>query len=183
MTFAGLVLVMVACGEPEPVVRGVPRATTVAEVAERRAAEELRATPANVDVTYTKPDGVWVDVRYFGGRTWEGARAEAERQLGAVLEEEERPDGDREVRLERGTVRLRDGRIVMVEVTLPEPLRRSESLAALGFPPTADRYLALALEYRLTNAWGFRRIRLIRAERDSEDIVRVQAWKAAPSDR
>lgn len=176
-------LALWGCAGPDPVIPAVTPKETVEQVAERRKRQELRASPRNVEALYEKPEGVYVDVRYLGGRSWDGVREEVERQLGAVLGQAATPEGDEEVTLQRGTVRLRDGAIVMIDVTLPEPARRTEALVALGFPPTADAWQALALEYRLVNAWGFRRLRFVRAERGSEDIVRVQAWKTAPSDR
>lgn len=171
------------CAGSEPVVPAVQPTETVEQVAERRKRQELRASPRNVEVLYEKPEGVYVDVRYLGGRSWDGVREDVERQLGAVLGRAPTPEGDEEVTLQRGTVRLRDGAIVMIDVPLPEPARRTDALVALGFPANADGWQALALEYRLVNAWGFRRLRFVRADRESEDIVRVQAWKTAPSDR
>lgn len=177
-----LLSALLACADPEPVVRAVEPPRTAEEVKARREAQERRVNPRAAEGPYTKADGVYVDVRYFAGRRWDVVRGEAEKQLGAVLAESELPGGDREVRLERGTVRLRDGGIILLDVPLPEAMRRGEALAALGLPPTTDRWLALTLEFRLTNAWGFRRIRMERAGRDSEDVVRVEAWKVSPSD-
>lgn len=172
-----LFLLAFACGEPEPVLQAVERRSTPEEVAARRAAAELRASPENLVATYRKADGVYVDVRFLGGRRYDGVRAEIEAQLGAVLEERPSISGGREIVFERGTVRLVDDRIQMIDVPLPRPLRRSEALGALGFPPATGDYKELALEYRLVNEWGFRRLRFVRTERESEEIARVQAWK------
>jgi hypothetical protein len=65
----------------------------------------------------------------------------------------------------------------MVEVPLPEPMRRSDAMAVLGLPPPTREYQAFSMEFRLLNQWGFRRIRFIRVEPGSEDIAKVQAWK------
>ncbi len=172
-----LLLLALACGDPAPVMLAVEPPRTPEAVAEKRAAAELRASPANVEATYTKPEGVYVDARFLGGRRYDAVRAEIEQQLGAVVEERDELSGGREIVFERGTLRLVDGRIQMVEVPLPQPVRRSEALALVGFPPAVGEYKAFTLEYRLVNEWGFRRLRLVRAARDSEDIVRVQAWK------
>ena len=94
-----------------------------------------------------------------------------------MLEERDLGGATREVLFERGTLRLSGDTIQMIEVLLPEPARRTEALAQLGFPPATDEYQSLSLEFRLLNAWGFRRIRLFRASRGAEEIMRVQAWR------
>lgn len=172
-----LLTLLLACGDPDPVLSAVPKPVTAEEVGERRAAAELKVTPANIDATYVKPAGVYVDARHFGGRNYRTARAEVEQQLGAVLEERDLGGATREVLFERGTLRLSGDTIQMIEVLLPEPARRTEALAQLGFPPATDEYRSLSLEFRLLNAWGFRRIRLFRASRGAEEIMRVQAWR------
>ncbi len=166
-----------ACNDPEPVLRAIEAPPTVEEVAERRAASELRVTPANLDATYEKPAFVYVDARHLGGRSFRSARAEIEQQLGAVIEERPVSATTKEVVFERGTLRLVGDTIQMIEVPLPEAVRRTEALGQLGFPPATDEYQALALEFRLLNSWGFRRIRLFRVARGSEEIARVQAWR------
>ena len=75
---------------------------------------------------------------------------------------------------------MRDDRIYMIDVPLPEPLRRTEALVVVGFPAAVRDDTDLALEYRISNAWGFRRIRLIRAARGAEDISRVECWREDP---
>ncbi|MES2637967.1 MAG: hypothetical protein V4850_00730 [Myxococcota bacterium] len=172
-----LLLLLLACDGPEPVLRAVDVPETVEQVAARRAAAELRVTPENIDATYVKPEGVYIDARHFGGRGYRSARAEVEQQLGAVIEEREAQAGAREIVFERGTLRLSGDTIQMIEVPLPEPVRRTEALGQLGFPPATDEYQSLSLEFRLLNAWGFRRIRLIRVARGAEEITRVQVWR------
>jgi hypothetical protein len=127
--------------------------------------------------TYEKPEGIYIDVRYFGGKNYESVRDQLTEQLGAVQDSNELGTLGKETIFERATVRVQGGEIYMLDVPLPEPLRRTEALAVLGFPPATHEYISLTLEYKLTNAWGFRRIRFMRAGRNSEEIVRVQAWK------
>jgi hypothetical protein len=183
-----LLLGLVAgCDPPAPVLRAVDPPRTAEAVAERRAASELRASPSAVEAAYVKAPGVYIDARYLGGRAYRAVRAEVEEQLGAVLEEQEpsgTPGGEgvRSVVFERGTLRLAGDTIQMIEVPLPEPVRRTEALGMLGFPPATGHYLALSLEFRLTNTWGFRRIRFFRAARGSEDVTRVQVWKSSDGD-
>ncbi|MFZ5479192.1 MAG: hypothetical protein ACOZNI_20680 [Myxococcota bacterium] len=178
-----LLPLVLACAPDEPVLPAVQRAPTVEEVKAKRSAEAIRASPAAVDAGYVKPEGVHVDVRYLGGRGWDAVRGEVANQLGAVIEERPTPDGDTEVLLDRGTVRLRDGVILMVDVPLPAPVGRTEALRLLGFPPATREYEAFTFEYRLLNVWGFRRLVLHRAERGGEEIDRVTAWKRSPGER
>lgn len=172
-----LLLFALGCGDPDPVIQAVSPPRTEVEVAADRAAAELRTSPANAEATYTKPAGVYVDARFLGGRRYDAVRGEIEQQLGALVEERAGAGGARELVFERGTLRLDKGLVQMVEVPLPEPMRRTEALGMLGFPPATNEYKVFALEFRLVNAWGFRRLRFERAARGSEDIVRVQAWK------
>lgn len=177
-----LLLLLLACGDPEPVIQAVAPPRTPTQIAEERARAELRTSPANVEATYVKPEGVYVDARYLGGRQYDAVRAEIEQQLGAVLEDRPATEKAREIVFERGSLRVVDGAVQMVEVPLPEPVRRSEALALLGFPPATGEYKAFALEYRLLNEWGFRRLRFVRAARGSEEITSVQAWKFSEAD-
>lgn len=165
---------------------GLPSEEQVAEVRAQREARARATTPAAVEAAYQKPAGVWIDARYLGGRRYASVRGEVEAQLGALVEERDLPEGQgTEHRFQRGNLRVDDdGAIYLVDVPLPEPMRRADALAALGFPPQLTRdYNVLTLEYRLTNVWGFRRLRFLRAQAGSEEVVRVEAWKASPGDQ
>jgi hypothetical protein len=188
-----LLLAILGCGSDDPVLTAVAphaappsgeassapkdEAPAVKAVRERREAREKRASRAGMDADYQKPKGVYVDALYFGGRDWGNARDEALRQFGSLTVEESLPDGARLYTHERGTIRVAEGRIQALDIPLPEPLRRSEALAVLNIPQVVDAYRPYVLEFRLLNVHGFRRIQLARAARDSEDIVRVHAWK------
>jgi hypothetical protein len=157
---------------------------TVAEVRARRQAQVRRASPEAMDGAYVRPKGVFVDVPYFAGRDLEAAREEAVRQLGGEpTRDAPTDDGARRLVFPRGSLRVVGGRIQMVEVTLPEPVRRSEALGVLNIPAVAETYRPYRLEFRLANVHGLRRIQLTRASPGSEDIVRVAAWKFLNRDR
>lgn len=171
-----------ACADPQPVVSGVSPSPTAA--AERREAAELRASPAAMDAAYTKEEGVYIDVRYLGGRSYTAIRDEVLNQLGAVLEEKPLSELEgSEIRFERGTLRVVSDTIYMLDLPLPAPVRRTEALSLLGFPPATRDYILTTLEFRLTNVWGFRRLRFFRTERDGEQIDRVQAWRFVPMEQ
>ena len=177
-----LVGVLAACVGDEPVVSGVkPR--TVEEVRAKRESQAIAASPRALEVGYTKADGVYIDVRFLGGRSYTAIRPEIEAQLGGLLETNELPEGQGvELAFTRGRIRTLDGTIYMLDIPLPEPMRRDEALRLLGFPEIVPReYNVLALEYRLTNVWDFRRLRFFRTEPDGERVDRVEAWKRTPT--
>lgn len=175
-------LAWLACGGDEPVLPAVP--DTPEEVREKRAAEELATSPRAMEARYEKPAGVYVDVRYLGGRALVAVRGEVEAQLGALVEERFLPEGQgKEMRFERGTIRVYDGAIYMIDVALDPPLRRNEALAQLGFPDSVPRdYIVLSREFRANQVWEFRRLRFFRVEEGSELVNRVQAWKRDAAD-
>lgn len=184
-----LLAVLLACDDPGPALPPtlpptLPPALSPAAV-ERQEVRSALAEPrgARADSPYVKPAGVYIDVPHLGGRNYAAARAEVERQFGTLVEDRVREDGTHEVEFARGTLRLSGNTIQMIEVPLPRPVHRAEALAQLGFPESVEKYHALSLEFRLLNAWGFRRIRLFRAARDAEEITRVQAWRFSDSDR
>ncbi len=179
-----ILCLLFGCGGAEPALTAVEapppsvERTDVDAVTARRKAQEAKASPdAAGGAAYEKPRGVYIDAPYFAGRAWAAARDEVERQFGAVSLEETTADKARLVTLERGKIRVVDGRIQTLEVPLPEPLRRTEALMVLGLPPMQDAYRAMTFEYRISNVHGFRRIRLFRAEREGETVNRVELWK------
>jgi hypothetical protein len=170
---------LLACwGSDEPLVRAVePPRPTAEAIAEKRQREELRTSPRGVEINYQKPAGVYVDVHFLGGRKLTNVRDIVAEQLGSLLQEKAEDDGVRRLTFERGEVKLIDDELAVVDVPLPEPLRRSEALALLGFSPLADRYLALTFEFRVTQYQGFRRLVLHRVAREAEEVERITAYK------
>ncbi|MFN7147103.1 MAG: hypothetical protein ACK4YP_25260, partial [Myxococcota bacterium] len=162
-----LLLLLAACGDPEPVLQAVTPPRTPEEVAEQRERAELRASPANLDASYTKAEGVYVDARYLGGRRYDAVRAEIEQQLGAVVEEREAPGGAREVVFERGSLRLSGGTIQMVDVPLPEPVRRCVTCSSAGAAST-----------RPANASG--RVRCSCEPGSAAEPRSSMAWRSTP---
>ena len=91
-------------------------------------------------------------------------------------------NGGRELTFDRGKLRLVDDRILRIYVPLEPPLRRTAALEATGFPPASGRYITLHREYRLNHEWGFRRVRLMRENRQSELVNAVDAWYKVPGE-
>lgn len=175
-----MLLWLLACTPNAPVVSGVKPSTT-AVITEKRQAQERRATPENIVAEYKKAEGVYIDARYFGGKDYDTVRGQLAEQFGALQDGEDLGDKGRALNFERGKLRVKnDGSIYMIEVPLPDPLRRTEALALLGFPPAAQDYLDFTHEYRLNNAWGFRRILFYKTQVGSEEIERVLIWKVEP---
>lgn len=176
-----LCLSMVGCAPEEPVLQGVPASALLNDQpsAEERAQTSARAS-ASAAEPYTRPAGVHVDVLYLGGAPYGRNRDILADQLGALLAVEDLPDGAQRAVFERGSVQVKDDVIYALTVPLPEPLRRSEALNALGFPAYVGRYVSLHREYRLNNTWGFRRVRLKRQSPDNELVTEVEAWHTIP---
>jgi len=162
---------LVACGPPEPVLPGV--------IAQDQTTQEgLKVRPRTA---YEKPPGVYVDVGYLCGRGLDAVREVLAEQLGDVVETVELdPRDGRELGLQRGRVRVKDGRIYQVRVTLDGPLRRSTALQALGLPPTVRKWNAFTREFNTRHHAGFDRIRMGRLEPGSEEVSWVEVRKTDP---
>jgi hypothetical protein len=178
--FAPLLLLNACSGEPAaPALVEAPR-PTVEQIEKKRKLSEIKSRPNTAAaLIYAKPEGVYVDARYLGLQSYSLARGEIDQQLGAIVEQSDLPDGQgQSIRFERGTLRVYNDRIYLVDVPLPEPLRRDQALGVLGFPVLSTAsWTGFSGEYRLLNVWGFRRVIFERKDPNSEDIVRVQAWR------
>ncbi len=175
-----LAFLLAACGPEEPVLEGVPQQPLLQATPAQGADVAASADP---EAGYAPPAGVDVDVHYLGGRSFREQRDVVGAQLGNLVEVTPLPGGGgEEMRFERGSLRVVDDRIYMIDVPLTTPLRRTDALLALGFPAQADRYVILHREYRLNNAWGFRRIRLKRESADNELVTEVEAWQEVPGE-
>jgi hypothetical protein len=174
----GLVL---GCVDEEPVLIGIPQ-----EALLNGQAEETKpgAPAAKPPVHYKKSKAVYVDVRFLGGKPFLQVRDILTDQLGP-LQGHQQIDSKAGESLEflRGSVRVIKGTVAMLNIPLPEPLRRAEALEALGFPPYVGGYTIFHREYRLHHEWGFRRIRLKREDRRSERVIEVEAWRWLPGER
>lgn len=168
---AGLVLAAVplGCREPDPILAGLGPSPEVA------------VDPASAPTVHRA--GLALDVPWVLGRAWEEVRLELPEHLGPVTEVVELGSVDgREVRLQRGRVRLLGQDVYLVEVALPAPLARSEALEALGIPPTVETWFDLSQEYRVTWHAGYERLRFGRTEADSELVAWVEVLERSPRD-
>lgn len=174
-----IVVLMIACwGSDEPLVRAVEiPAVTPEQVETKREAEELRASPRVMEVNYKKPEGVYIDVRFLGGRRFDNIRDIVADQLGPLSEQGPVADGKQTLGFERGELQLVDGEISSIDIGLPEPVRRTEAMALAGFSPLVDKYLAFTLEFRVTQFQDFRRIILFRVGPDTEEVHRILAQR------
>lgn len=178
MVFPSLLLLVPfwACLVEERVLPGVPEEALL----------QAQASPGQADETpqvYERSAAVQVDVRFLGGRPLAETRDIVAQQLGPLIETQPLPEGDGdEMRFQGGTLRVLDGRTYMLRVRFDPPLRRTDALIATGFPPQADRYVVLHREYRLNNAWGFRRIRMRRDSPDNELVTELEAWTDVPGE-
>ncbi len=171
-------LLLMACHEPEPVLTVV----RPAGLAEGTSSLEGTATSdersRKTSTPYVKPENVYIDIRWLGGRSYQSVRDEVTRQLGLVMNR--RDLGTRkgvELVFARGTIRVRNDTIYMIRVDLPRPVTRSEALELTGFPPYVGNWRITHREYRLGHELDFVRFRLKRAEGNSDRVIQVEAWK------
>jgi hypothetical protein len=175
----GVILMGAACRTPEP---GEPDAEPrLGAVAER---ETTRGVRPAVDAAVTDAaaddgpaEGVLADLRWLGGQREQDVVDRLEEAFGPRTGEVDLQTRGREIRFERGAVRVRGGRLVMVRFDLPEAMSRPEALEATGFPPSTGGWRTTHREYRLGRACGFDRFRLGRAPGGSDRVVSVEAWK------
>jgi hypothetical protein len=161
----------VGCGTPEPILLGV-----VAQAQETREGLTIRSPKA-----YVKPKGVYVDVGHLCGRSLDEVRDDLSEQLGDILASTDlNPKDGRELTLDRGKVRIKDGRIYMVRVELEGTLRRSTALQSVGLPPTVRKWNTFTYEYNTRYHAGFERIRMGRLSPESEEVLWVEVMKASP---
>jgi hypothetical protein len=178
-------LVLGGCGHDENVLLGVEEQareaapTTRDEVWGRAPLGEPRpATPAAQAAAYEKPEGVWVDVRWFGGRRYDDVEDLLVQQLGPLAERKVLDErAGEELRFQNGEVRVVRGVVYMLRVRLPEPLTRTDALLALGFTTQADHWRETHREYRLAHAFDFVRFRMQRDAVRRDRVVVVEAWK------
>ncbi|MFT5685654.1 MAG: hypothetical protein ACI8RZ_006608, partial [Myxococcota bacterium] len=163
---SGLIIIamLLGCREETPVLTGIPEEALLqgtASAAQRR--DQLSEDLPEADTTpYEIPEGVYIDISRVTSRPFRDSRDEIGDQLGELLSTRQLHDGVTEMTFDRAVIRMSDDRIFMIRVTLPQPLRRSESLQLLGFPLFVDNYLSFHREFRLNHEWDFRRIRLKR---------------------
>jgi len=169
---------IIGCVSEEPVLTGIPQTPLLTEEPGQPA-----PTP-KVPSRYEKSKAVYVDVRYLGGKPYHQVRDVIFEQLGQLITNQPMDDaaGER-LEFQRGTIRVINKAVVMMRIPLQQPMRRTEALEALGFPPFVGGYTIFHREYRLHHEWGFRRIRLKREDRKSERVIEVEAWRWLPGER
>ncbi len=186
-TVALALALLLGCGTEEPVLLGVEPdepadATERSKVWQRVIPESAYRDDPEVEAqTYSKPEGVYVDVHWLGGRRYDDVASELEQQLGA-LHERKVLDARRgeELVYERGDVRVIRGVVYMIRVQLPEPLTRTEALLVTGFTVFADHWRETHREFRLSHSFDFERFRLMRHDDDKDRVVSIEAWKMSP---
>ncbi len=176
-----------SCGAGEPVLLGVQPEDEETEGSDDRIWKRVvpesahQEDPIEEARAYAKPEGVYVDVHWLGGRRYTDVAEELGAQLGPLHERRE-IDARRgeELVYERGDVRVVRGVVYMMRVQLPEPLTRTEALLVTGFSIYADHWRETHREFRLSHSFGFERFRLMRDREQKDRVVVVEAWKQNP---
>jgi len=170
---------LLGCTEEQPVLTGIPSRAILKPQDGKNGKQQTPPAPG-----YEKSAEVWVDARHLGGKKFNKVRDLVADQFGAVQSSRDLDPGKgREIQFERGILRTLKGTIYMMRVPLPYPMRRSEALEKLGFPPYVGGYTGFHREYRLHNEWGFRRIRMKRESRHSERVTEMETWRWLPGER
>ena len=169
---------ILGCSPLQPVLSGIPVAPILTK--DPQAKDKVVSAPK----VYIKADNVIVDVRHICGQTLD--------QVATLLHEQL---GDRqstrvlnsnlgvEYQYARGRIRVHGGVVYMMRVPLNQPHYRRKALQLMGFPAYTGGVIRTSGEYRINNAWNFRRIRLKRAGRDAEQVNELEAWRWLPRER
>ena len=171
-------LLSFGCDPPQPVLSGIPDQAILSEA---KPDENIGSKASRV---YIKAADIDIDIRHLGGKTLHLVQVELHEQLGKRLSTRVL-NGNRgeEHQFTRGRIRISGGVIYMISVPLNAPLYRREALQPMGFPPHTGGVIRTSREYRINNAWDFRRIRLKRVDRDAEKVTEVEAWRWLPRER
>ena len=150
---ASIVLVSIlgfGCDD-EPVLQAIETPTLLDEIP---SAEERIATKDIVE--YQKKDGVYVDVRYLGGRRLDRCTTDIGRAIGEPARQPQGVPMRQGIRYQydKGSVYICEDQVYRIDLALPEELRRSQVLQILGFQ---NKWTDLIThrEYVLENEWGF----------------------------
>lgn len=173
-------LIFLACtGPDEPILQAIPDQNILQDHASPT--EILAQKERKV---YQKPEHIFVDVMFLGGRMLSDSQGLIAEQLGNLQQNYELPMGQGlRYEYDKGNIQVLDEAIYLIEIPLPEPIRRSEALQLLGFPEQVDKYIITHREYILENSWDFRRIRMKRDSKENELVTHFSAWKFNPIDR
>mgnify|MGYP001229975055 CR=1 FL=1 len=177
--FLIIAVLSLGCDPPEPVLSGIPANPILEEQN-----EEDDNGAAKAPRTYVKAEDVTIDVRHICGKNIDNVRTQIHEQLGTKQSVRMlKGNHGREIQYTRGRIRVHDDVVYMVNIPLNEPLYRREALQQLGFPPFTGGVIRTSREYRINNAWDFRRIRMKRAGRDAEKVTEVEVWRWLPRER
>ena len=171
-----------ACADEPPLLTGIPQTPLLQDTPqETQGTEKKDKAKAQA---YTKARNIFVDVRYLGGKPYAQVRDLLSEQMGGLKSRAPAArQGGQLLTFEHGQARIINNTVAMIKVRLPEPVRRTQALEILGFPPYVGGYTIFHREYRLHHEWGFRRIRLMREDRRSERVIEVEVWRWLPSER
>ena len=175
-----LLLLIFSCRESAPVLQGIEEPGLLNDITSAQENRTIQEPP----LIYKKAEGVYIDVFYLGGRSFTESRGILVEQLCDLEENTELPLGNGIVyRYRRGSIQVLEDEIYLLKIPLPESMRRSQSLQALGVPEQIDKYLITHREYRVENQWEFRRLRLKRENSQNELVTHFEAWKWVPNER
>lgn len=132
---------------------------------------------------YTKREGLLIDLPYLGGRKLaELDGTVVADQLGTLRAREELPRDEERLEFDKATVWLYEGRIYRIRRSLPHPMDKSTALGVSGYPLDIGVGIDATAELRWNNAFGARRLRLLRNSGQRDLFDTIEQWKFLPSE-
>jgi hypothetical protein len=134
--------------------------------------------------SYTKREGLHIDIPYLAGHDWDSLDPEIiADQLGTETDRRDLGVWDI-VEIEFGdrTVQLYDGKIQYIAYRFAEPMDLATAMGVCGFPLRVPNRIDASNECRIIHHWGMRQISLIRVERDQDLYSEIRVWKFRPQE-
>jgi hypothetical protein len=154
-------------------------------------ARELERAPAALRkgqdgraiATYTKREGLHIDIPYLSGRRLAEVPPSAMAdQLGAELSREELPEDEEHIVYEKAEIWIYDGRIYRIRKILAHSMDVATALGTSGFPLNLGRPIDATTEVRWNHVWNQRRLRLLKNQGDGRVYDVIDSVKFLPKE-
>jgi len=182
---AGLLLVLVALsrgGNPTDLGE-VPSLIEQARERETAPPERGPRKSQRSVATYTKREGLHIDIPYLSGRQLsEVPRLAAKDQLGELVSSEELPEDEEHLVYEKAEVWTYEGRIYRLRKPLAHPMDMPTALGTSGFPLDLGRPIDATVEVRWNHVWNQRRLRLLKNQGDPRVYDVIDSVKFLPKE-
>jgi hypothetical protein len=181
----GLVLVLVALSRGGDSVDRTEAPSLIEQARERQAepAAVRRARGERPVATYTKREGLHIDIPYLSGRRLnEVPPAVVKDQLGELVSREELPEDEEHLVYEKAEIWIYDGRLYRIRKLLAHPMDMSTALGTSGFPLDLGVPIDATVEVRWNHVWNQRRLRLLKNQGDGRTYDVIDSVKFLPKE-